>query len=170
MFPSMGDGPKLMLDFFPLVAGALREYATEKASGTGSYKIEVLSVATKGRTTTAKCRRTVKWMHGPVNVSEFMITKDVHGVRAGRDIEFKRPVKVGTKWIRAPRRFWIEALDAKVQTPAGKFKNCLRVAYLIAEGDGGSGERLYAPGVGLVKIVENDEAEPFTHQLVKKSG
>ena len=57
-----------------------------------------------------------------------------------------------------------------VETPAGKFTGCLRVAYLIAEGDGGSGERHYAPGVGLVKVVENDEAEPFTHELIARSG
>jgi hypothetical protein len=159
-----------VFDFFPLAKGAVREYAAAKASGTGTYRIEVLEVSTKGETTTAKCRRTVNWMEEPAKVSELTIRKDAHGVHAGRDFEFKYPVKVGTEWIRAPRRFWIEALDAKVETPAGKFKDCLRVAYLIAEGDGGSGERLYAPGVDLVKFIENDEAEPFTHQLVKKSG
>lgn len=159
-----------VIDFYPLTVGAVREYATENASGTGTYKIEVLKVSSRGGTTTAKCRRTVKWMRKPAKVSVFTITKDAHGVHEGRVFEFKYPVKVGMEWIRAPRRFWIETLDAKVETPAGKFKNCLRVAYLIAEGDGGSGERLYAPGVGLVKIIENDEAEPFTHQLVKKSS
>ena len=45
----------------------------------------------------------------------------------------------------------------------------MRVAYLIAEGDGGSGERWYAPGVGLVKVVENDEAEPFAQELIAYS-
>jgi hypothetical protein len=159
-----------MIDFFPLATGAMREYVVVNASGTGSYKVEVLEVSTKGTTTTANCRRTVKRAGEPAKVSAFTITKDAHGVHAGHDFEFKYPVKIGTEWIRAPRRFWIEALDATVETPAGKFKDCLRVAYLIAEGDGGSGERLYAPGVGLVKIVENDEAEPFTRQLVKKSG
>jgi len=42
----------------------------------------------------------------------------------------------------------------------------MHVDYLIAEGDGGSGERHYAPGVGLVKIVDNDEADPFKHELI----
>jgi len=58
----------------------------------------------------------------------------------------------------------------EVETPAGKFTGCLRVAYLIAEGDGGSGERFYAPGVGLVKAVDNDEGEPLSLQLVRKQG
>ena len=108
--------------------------------------------------------------HPPQVAEEFLVVKDTHGVRAGGTPEFKNPIKVGTEWILPPRRYWIEALDSAVETPAGKFSGCLRVAYLIAEGDGGSGERHYAPGVGLVKIVENDEGEPFTYQLVRKLG
>ena len=30
-------------DYFPLVKGAMREYANENGYGTGSYKIEVLA-------------------------------------------------------------------------------------------------------------------------------
>lgn len=159
-----------MIDFFPLAKGAAREFSIKNASGTGSYKIEVLSVSTKGDTTTAKCRRTTRWMNEDARVNVFTITKDAKGVRVGEDIEFNYPVKVGTEWISSPRRFWIEALDAWVKTPAGRFEDCMRVAYLIAEGDGGSGERHYAPGVGLVKVVENDEANPFTHELIAHSG
>ncbi len=159
-----------MLDFFPLVKGARREYVKENSQGTGSCKTKVLEVSTDGAAATAKCRRTVKWMNETETVCEFTVTKDAHGVREGNDIEFNQPVQVGTEWISPPRRFWIKSLDASVETPAGKFTNCLRVAYLIAEGDGGSGERCYAPGVGLVKIIENDEAEPFTQQLVRKVG
>ncbi len=157
-------------DYFPLVKGAIREYATKYASGTGSYKIEVLAVSTKGDTTTAKCRRTVRWMNEHPQVSVFTIKKNAKGVRVGQEIAFNYPVQIGTEWIRSPRRFWIEALDAWVKTPAGRFEDCMRVAYLIAEGDGGSGERHYAPGIGLVKIADNDEANPFTHELIAHSG
>ena len=159
-----------MIDFFPLVKGAVREYETENSQGIGSDKIEVLEVSTKGDTTTAKCRRTLNLPGEPETVTEVTLTKDASGVHAGANIEFKNPVKVGTQWINPPRRTWIEALDAAVETPAGKFTNCMRVAYLIAEGDGGSGERHYAPGVGLVKIIDNDEGEPMTSQLVKQVG
>lgn len=156
-----------MSDFFPLVNGAVREYALEGSQGTVLHTIEVLDVSARGATTTAKCRRTVNQPGKPASSADFTVTKDAAGVREGEHVEFKNPVKVGTEWISPPRRYWIEALDAAAETPAGKFKDCLRVAYLIAEGDGGSGERLYAPGVGLVKIVENDEADPFTFQLVR---
>jgi len=159
-----------MTDYFPLVKGAVREYATQSSQGEGTYKVEVLEVSTKGPVTTAKCRRTIKIPSEPETVAEVVVTKDASGVHEGADVEFKAPVKVGTEWLSPPRRNWIEALDAAVETPAGKFQDCLRVAYLIAEGDGGSGERLYAPGVGLVKAVDNDEGEPFMYQLVKAVG
>lgn len=159
-----------MTDYFPLVKGAVREYATRSSLGDGSLKIEVLEVTTKGPVTTAACRRTVNLPGSPEKIEEAVVTKDETGVHEGADVEFNNPVKAGTEWVSPPRRSWIEALDAAVETPAGKFKECLRVAYLIAEGDGGSGERLYAPGVGLVKVVENDEGEPFTYELVKAVG
>lgn len=160
----------MSVDYFPLVKGAVREYSTKYASGTGSYKIEVLAVTIKGDTTTAKCRRTTKWMNEHPQVKTFTITNNAKGVRVDREVEFNYPVKVGTTWIRSPRRFWIEAFDTWVKTPAGRFEGCMRVAYLIAEGDAGSGERYYAPGIGLVKIVENEEANPFTHELIAHSG
>jgi hypothetical protein len=159
-----------MPDFFPLIKGAIREYAIENAQGAGTLTFEVLAVETNGPVTTAKCRNTKRWMAARPTVSDFAVTKDADGVRADEDVEFKNPVAKGTEWISPPRRYWIEALDAAVETPAGKFTGCLRVAYLIAEGDGGSGERHYAPGVGLVKVVDNDEGEPFTWQLVRRVG
>ncbi|MDD5301690.1 MAG: hypothetical protein PHS14_01165 [Elusimicrobia bacterium] len=159
-----------MPDYFPLVKGAVREYATENSRGAGTYKVEVLEVSAKDAATTAKCRRTINLPGEPERVAEFTVTKDASGVHEGDDVEFKTPLEAGTEWVSPPRRTWIEALDAEVETPAGKFTDCLKVAYLIAEGDGGSGERHYAPGVGLVKVADNDEGEPLTYQLVKKLG
>ena len=153
-------------DYFPLVEGAVREYATEDASGKGTLKIEVLSVSRAAGITTAKCRKTITANDESPKVSEFQVVNDGKEVRSDSGTEFRFPLKKGTEWTRSPRRYWIETLDAKVQTGAGTFKGCLRVAYLIAEGDGGSGERHYAPGVGLVKVVEHDEADPFSHELI----
>lgn len=159
-----------MIDYFPLKKGQVRIYAAESASGIGTLRIEVLSVAKKGGKTTAKCRRSIRWNDEPPKISEFEAVNDGKEVHADTGTEFRFPVKVGTKWSKSPRRYWIEALDAEVETKAGRFKGCMRVAYLIAEGDSGSGERYYAPGVGLVKVVENDEADPFTHDLTEYSG
>ncbi len=159
-----------MNDYFPLVKGAERQYMISKAEGQGILSIEVLSVETSGGKTVAKCSRTLLWKEDLPVVTEFEVVADASGISAGGVPEFKFPATKGTEWILSPRRYWIEALDAEVATTAGTFTDCLRVAYLIAEGDGGSGERYYAPGVGLVKIVENDEGEPFTHELISHSG
>lgn len=120
--------------------------------------------------TVAECRRTTHWNGEPAKVVSFTVVKDSAEVRSDAGTEFKLPPHKGTEWIVSPRRYWTQARDAEVSTPAGKFTGCLRVAYLIAEGDGGSGERHYAPGVGLVKVVENDEGEPFTYELIARSG
>lgn len=158
-----------MPDYFPLVPGAAAEYALKDSSGTVRHTIEVLEVAGADGATTAKCRRTVARPGKPPVTNDFTVTKDASGVRSGEMIEFNLPLAKGTEWIVSPRRYWIEDLNASTETPAGAFHGCLQVAYLIAEGDGGSGERFYAPGVGLVKIIENDESEPFTYQLVKRN-
>ncbi len=157
-------------DYFPLVKGAMREYAVTNAQGLGSFKIEVLSVATSGGRTVAQCRRTTLWKGTPLKVTLFEVVRDSAAVSTEGIPEFRFPVAQGTEWIISPRRYWIETLTAEINTPAGKFAGCLRVAYLIAEGDGGSGERYYAPGLGLVKAVENDEGDPFTHELIAHSG
>lgn len=157
-------------DYFPLNKGSLRVFAVSDASRSGTMRVDVLSVARKGGVVTAKCRRTVSWRGGETKKSLFMVTRDAKGVRSGREVEFASPVKVGTRWASAQYEYWIESLDAAVRTPAGSFKDCLRVAYLIAGGDSGSGERFYAPGVGLVKVVESDESDPFEHELISHAG
>ena len=158
-----------MHEYFPLVPGAVREYALENAQGKGSLIIEILDVVVTDAAKTAKCRRAVRRPGEKETVVEYTVIKDADGVREGDAPEFKHPLKVGTEWIVSPRRYWIEALDAAVKTPAGEFKDCLRVAYLIAEGDGGSGERYYAPGIGLVSVEENDAADPYACRLVNVS-
>ena len=155
-----------MSDYFPLVKGSMREYAMQSAEGSGYYTLEILDVKKSDTAITAKCRHILNWNGEPAVVTELEIVNDGKEIRRGADTELQLPVKVGNEWIRPPRRYFIEVLDASMQTPAGKFENCLRVAYQIAEGDGGSGERYYAPGVGLVKVIDKDEANPFTHELV----
>lgn len=152
-------------DYFPLAVGRVLEYEAENASGLGALKIEILSVAMKGVVTTAQCRRTTKWGGEPERVAEFVVVKDAKEVRSDMGTEFVFPLKLGKKWNRHPNSYFIEALDAEVETPAGRFSDCLKVAYLIAGGDAGSGERYYAPGVGRVKAVHQDEADPFEQRL-----
>lgn len=154
-------------DYFPLKKGAVRVFAMSNAEGSGTLTIEVLSVAKRGPVTKAKCRRTSQWAGKPAKTGTYTVTKDARGVISGKEVEYAAPVKVGTKWAAAQYEFWIESLASATRTRTGTFKDCLRVAYLIAGGDSGSGERFYAPGVGLVKVVESEETDPFELELIE---
>jgi len=59
------------------------------------------------------------------------------------------------------------ALDAVTTVPAGTFRDCLKVSYLIAGGDAGYGERYYAPSIGFVREVCADESDPYEHVLLR---
>lgn len=156
-----------MPDFFPLKKGSVRVYAMSSAEGSGVLTIEVLSVSKRGPVTVARCRRTSQWTGKPAKSGTFTVTKDSKGVRSGREVEYAAPVKVGTKWAAAQYEYRIESLSASTRTRAGSFRGCLRVAYLIAGGDSGSGERFYAPGVGLVKAGDSDESDPWELELIE---
>ncbi|MCX5794994.1 MAG: hypothetical protein NTY77_05835 [Elusimicrobia bacterium] len=144
------------MDYFPLREGLVLEYRTRSSSGTGGYRFEVVSAATEGGTTRAHCRRTALPAGQPADLT---VTKDARGVFLGQELELPLPLEPGRQWSRAPDAFRIDSLDAVKTVPAGTFRGCLRVAYLIAGGDGGSGERFYAPGVGLIcdLCAEEDE-------------
>ena len=135
-------------DYFPLAEGAVREYSSETAQGKGAFKVEVLSVATAGGKTVASCRRTTTVPGRPPSVALFEAVKDSKEVRSGAGTEFRFPVKIGTEWTRSPRRYWIEALDAAVETPAGKFEGCMRVAYLRRRGRRRVGRAVVCAGRG----------------------
>lgn len=78
----------------------------------------------------------------------FEAVKDSKDVRSGAVTEFRCPVKIGTEWTRRPRRCWIEALDAAVETPAGKYEGCMRVAYLRRRGRRRVGRAVACAGRG----------------------
>jgi hypothetical protein len=156
-------------DFFPLTKGLTLEYRTRNAESSGLIKFEILDVAEKGNVTRAMCRRTTVW-GTQVTVNEYPIVRDKTGVYAEKEREFPLPPVLGRKWRHYPNEYRISAFDGITSVPAGTFRNCMKVSYLIAGGDGGVGERFYAPGVGLVRENCLDEADPFEIELVRKTA
>lgn len=152
------------MTFFPLRAGARWEYAVEDSEGRSDLVVEVLSVETRGPAVVARVRRTSRG-----GTADYEARVDPREVRGDGRLEFPVPPTVGAEWSSGSRSFRVESLHAAVETPAGRFSGCLRVSWLIAGGDGGSGERFYAPGVGLVCEVERDEAEPWSRLLRRAS-
>jgi len=155
-----------MKDYFPLSEGLCLEYRTQSSAQSGGWRFEVVSSVTQGVVTRAHCRRTPLGAGAAVDLT---VTKDDRGVFMGRALEFPLPAEPGRRWTRAPNAYRIADLDAVKTVPAGTFRDCLRVVYLIAGGDAGCGERLYAPGVGLIYDMCADESDPCELALARMS-
>lgn len=150
-------------DYLPLRPGLRLEYEVARAGGTRRLVVAHLAAADGAVTV----RRTWTDADGRAESEDARAERRADGVYLDGALVLPRPAHVGASWAQPPRRYRIEALDAAAAVPAGAFAGCLRVGYLIAEGDGGSGERLYAPGVGLVLERCSDEADPFEVRLLK---
>ncbi len=152
-------------DYFPLVEGSVWEYRRSGIDPGGSERLEVLSVTESGGRIEAQCRRTVVEGGSPT-VSEFLAVKDLSGVYIDDVKEFPLPPTPGSRWVSPPVEFELESVEASVEVPAGRFLGCLKVRYWIAGGDGGSGSRVFAPGMGLVLEERSSESDPVTLSLI----
>jgi len=151
--------------YFPLKKGLVLEYKSDSPEGASTFKDETIAVATKKGKTTATIRKTIEAPGKPPEVKEHAVTRDAKGIYEYGEKQLPLPVKLGKKWVISPREYKITSLTETVTVPAGTFKDCLQVSYLIAGGDGGSGEIDYAPGVGCIRHRCDDEGEPFEYVL-----
>lgn len=157
-------------DYFPLIPGASLSYSLERAGARGSLRLEILFARRRGRATLATGRRVTIWEGSAPRIDAVELVSGPGGARAGGAIEFKGPIALGTRWYDGADECWIDGFDGVAETPAGRFAGCLRVCYLIAGGDGGSGERLYAPGIGLARAEHRDESDPYIWTLTERTG
>lgn len=156
-------------DYFPLRRGLVWEYRRSGADPAGHETFRVLSVTEEGGRRTARCRRTVV-ENGRSRDFEVLVTADPGGVYSDGVKEFPLPPEVGARWRAEDVEFEIETLEASVEVPLGRFQDCLKVVYRIAGGDGGSGWRLFAPGVGLVREERSSETDPVELSLLRFDG
>ena len=148
-------------DFLPLSPGLRLEYEVRRAGETRALVVEHSAAAGPG----VIVRRTWTAADGHAQTETSRAERRADGVYFDGELALPSPARPGASWSRPPRAYRVDVLDAEAVTPAGKFSGCLRVAYLIAAGDGGAGERLYAPGIGLVRELCGDEADPFEVRL-----
>jgi len=151
-----------MADFFPLQAGRFWEYDSESSRGRRRVRVEIVAVEDDRGTTRASGRSRV----GSAPWLEFSVVEDASSVRVEGLVEFPLPPNVGAAWDAGGDALRIDSDRARAQVPAGRFQGCLRVVVLLAGGDSGTGERLYAPGVGLVRETLSDEGDPSERVLV----
>lgn len=144
-------------DYHPIEPGLRLEYELRRAQGVERLVLEYLDGG--------RLRRTWSGPDG-AEASVERVERREDGVYHAGELVLPLPPALGRRWELPPRSCWVAALDAAVETPAGRFEGCARVAYLIAGGDAGSGERLYAPGVGLVYEACREEADPYETRLL----
>jgi hypothetical protein len=144
-------------DYLPLTPGLRLEYRVRRAQETRTLVVEQSS----GPDGSVAVRRTWTAPDGASETETARVERRADGVYENGEKVLPLPARPGAAWSLPPRAYRVAALDAAARTPAGDFAGCLRATYLIAGGDAGAGERLYAPGVGLVREVCSDEADPF---------
>lgn len=151
-----------MAEHFPLQAGRFWEYDSDSSRGRRRVRVEVLAVEADGAVTRAVGRSRVgegAWL-------EFSVVEDAASLRVEGVVELPLPPRVGASWDAGGDSLRIDSDRARAEVPAGAFSDCLRVVVLLAGGDSGTGERLYAPGVGLVRETLSDEGDPSERVLV----
>lgn len=152
-------------DFLPLRPGLRLSYSVRRAGETLRLDVEHSAAPGGG----VLVRRTWTSADGSSESETSRAERRTDGIYFDGERTLPLPARPGAEWSLPPRSFRVDRLDAAAETPAGTFAGCLRATYLIAGGDGGCGERLYAPGVGLVREVCGDEADPFDVELTAYS-
>jgi len=76
---------------------------------------------------------------------------------SGPRLEIPSSIYRGKTWIENGNKNWISSIKARINLPAGKFENCVKIKTKIGNGDAGEASRYYAKGIGL--IYEEWEAE-----------
>lgn len=155
-----------MKDYFPFVEGWVLEYDLEDAYGKGILRWAFRRVERRPGFSRATVEQSIQRGEDAPETFLYTVRKNAKGVWTsawGR--EFPLPLKEGLAWRREQSDFLVESLDAKKLVPAGVFKECLELSFVIGGGDGGGGRRFYAPGVGLIYAVSGDEADPYEMSL-----
>ncbi len=155
-------------DYHPVEAGLRLEYQLRRAGGETTLSLEYSDVRREGERVIARLKRTWRGPEGEESSVETVEKRPDGTYHAGRLVLPHPPVR-GKSWDHPPRQYRLEGLDCKAEVPAGKYAGCARVSYLIAGGDAGSGERFYAPGVGLVYEACREEADPYETRLLRIS-
>lgn len=149
---------KMLANYFPMQAGSYWEYEGE-GNEYASYKRVVIftkdnlyqtsfdnggTVATEIFSVTPEAVNRSYFAGENYNPSNLL----EKGFEKTENKYLITPLAVGTKWQDGDTSKEITALDASVDTPAGKFENCIKVQY-SSQADAKT-FRYYKEGVGLV--------------------
>jgi hypothetical protein len=151
-------------DYLPLTPGLRLDYEVRRAGGTLRLEIDLADAGDGG----VSVIRTWTSPDGSTRTETSRRERRADGIYEDGLLVLPLPPDRGRAWVLPPNRWEIEGAGEVAEVPAGRFPNCLKASCLIAGGDGGSGCRLYAPGVGIVSELCADEADPFEAKLVAR--
>jgi hypothetical protein len=100
------------------------------------------------------------------DVRKYTVTCREAGVFKGDRLVLPFPIEEGRQWEGTYGTYTVQTRNRTEAVPAGVFENCVRVTYPIKAGDSGWGEKIYAPGVGLIRETYSDEASFWTMELL----
>jgi hypothetical protein len=140
--------------YFPLRAGAVYnyDYTSSEFDGIRHVRLEYIHYSEKDHAISVL--KTVTY-DGASRNELYGVHANAKGVYAtggiisGRRMEFPLPLEISKNWSESADLLKVDAIDARVQVPAGNFGSCLKISSAIG-GAAARGERYYAPGVGLV--------------------
>lgn len=66
------------------------------------------------------------------------------------EVILKEPIEVGNTWRSGEKQYKIEAIDAVIDTPAGKFEDCIQIT-VTAEEYNSQSNVYYKPHLGLIR-------------------
>ncbi len=153
-------------DYFPILLGMSRVFESRTAGGRGTHQVHVLSLRRVAGGLRAKFRK-LETQDGASQTTLYNVSKGRGWVRSHGRREIPSPPRLGQRWKDPPYAYEVSSLSAAARVPAGAFRNCLEVSYTVAEGDAGGGRRIYAPGVGLVRVESAEESDPHEIRLIR---
>ncbi len=163
------------MDYFPLPEGALWTYAGE-GNEFAAFSRQVVAVEdslaqvqedTGGAVGTAIFSSTAEeivriFWEGEQSGLEIGITAEPND----NTIIIKAPIELGQKWNNQGHSREIVGLNEVVETPAGRFENCLKLEIIFPQS---KIYEYYQPGVGLVKREFISEGFTVTSSLAEYS-
>lgn len=128
-------------------------------------ELEILSVELRGAVTEARARWTdTSGPAGETGQWEITITKGNGWVKEDGTRLFPLPPSPDhAPWHDDRYKYSVHALDSSLDLGEhGVLRNCLEVGWHFDEG---GGLRLYAPGIGLVRMFSNDEDNAYSYTI-----
>ena len=141
--------------YAPFHRGGVYNYEYTSSGFAGSRTLRLEYGAFSASDSSVMVTRTVFNNNGP-QVTVFRVYLTRSGLQAGGSplagprLEMPSQPALNQAWDEGQDRSRVAAVNTTIKTAAGNYTGCVRIITRLAGGQGGTTNRYYAPGVGLV--------------------